>query len=80
MGIIVDENDQEIPFYIANVMEWPVKDEPVAFEIVLTALGLMATAIFPFHRATAEENAAALPNGLSEPLFTNLLICPDRKI
>jgi len=60
LGIIIDENDQEISFSVERLKEWPRANEEVTFDIALTALGLMATDIVPIHqRLVFEEKAEA---------------------
>ncbi|MDQ1142641.1 hypothetical protein [Pedobacter agri] len=44
-GIILDENDQEVPFYFNNFSELLGISEDVAFEIKLTDRGLAAVGV-----------------------------------
>lgn len=75
-GVIVDENDQEISFAVERLIEWPTQDEQVTFDIVLTALGLMATDIVPVNRRLPQDEKVWLvstdvPESLSEAIFIN---------
>jgi cold shock CspA family protein len=69
VGVIVDENEQEISFLVEHPMEWPAEGEQVRFDIVLTALGLMATNIVPVsQKLLKDEHVWLVTTDLTEPL------------
>ena len=81
LGIIIDENDQEISFSVESLVEWPRADEEVTFDIALTALGLMATDIIPiYQRMVFEEKAELMPDDLPNMLLQPTFIRPVGKI
>jgi hypothetical protein len=81
LGVIVDDNDQEISFSVECLVDWPSKDEEVTFDISLTALGLMATNIVLLHQIlSGEEKAGLMATNLSEPLLEAMFIHPNGKI
>lgn len=81
-GVIVDENDQEISFSVEDLIEWPIKSVEVAFDIVLTALGLMAVDIIPLDQIlSGERKTEFIPaTDLPEPLLDVIFIRPNGKI
>ncbi|WP_316845599.1 hypothetical protein [Pedobacter psychrodurus] len=80
-GVIVDENDQEISFSVEDLIEWPIKSAEVAFDIALTALGLMAIDIIPLHQMlSTKEKAELIPADLSETVLEAVFIHPNGKV